>query len=144
MGNASRSLARRTTPAERREKRAMGWTWGSVIARQERRAGSRGMRMVGSLALVLLLAGCGGGGWSKPGVGREKAAQDYSDCRHLAEIANQRDSNIDTDILASRGQDWERLGVRTLKRENYADSNRARSRDVVPRCMIGKGYTQAD
>jgi hypothetical protein len=30
-----------------------------------------------------------------------------------------------------------------IKRESYADSNRARSGDLVPRCMIGKGYTQA-
>jgi hypothetical protein len=90
---------------------------------------------------MLLLAGCGGQ-WSKPGVGREQAAQDYSECTHLAEIANQRDSNIDTDILASRGPDWERRSVLTLKRDGYADSNRARSGDSVPRCMIGKGYTQ--
>ena len=100
------------------------------------------MRGIGTLALMLLLAGCGGGQWSKPGVSREKAAQDYSECRHRAEIANQRDSNIDTDILASRGQDWERRSVLTLKREGYADSNRLRSGDIVPRCMIAKGYTQ--
>ena len=100
------------------------------------------MRRIGSLALMLVLAGCGGGQWSKPGVSREKAAQDFSECSHLAEVANQRDSNIDTDILASRGQDWERLGVLNVKRDSYADSNRARSGDIVSRCMIGKGYTR--
>ena len=99
------------------------------------------MRGIGRLAVVLLLAGCGGQ-WSKPGVAPETAAQDYSECSHLAEIANQRDSNIDTDILASRGQDWARLSVLRVRRESYADSNRARSGDAVPRCMIGKGYTR--
>ena len=100
------------------------------------------MRRIGSLAFVLLLASCGGGQWAKPGVSREQAAQDYSQCSHLAELANQRDSNIDTDILASRGQDWSRLGTLSVRREGFADSNRARSGDVIERCMIAKGYTR--
>jgi hypothetical protein len=101
------------------------------------------MPRIGSLAVLLALAACGGAGqWTKPETSREKAAQDYSDCRHLAEVANQRDSDIDTDILASRGTDWERLGVISTKRAEFADSNRARSGDIVTRCMIGKGYTQ--
>jgi hypothetical protein len=97
----------------------------------------------GSLVLLLALAACNGPGqWSKPETTREKAAQDYSECRHAAELANRRDSDIDTDILASRGTDWERLGVISTKREQFADSNRARSGDMVARCMIAKGYTQ--
>jgi hypothetical protein len=101
------------------------------------------MPRIGSLAVLLALAACGGAGqWTKPETSREKAAQDYSDCRHLAEVANQRDSDIDTDILASRGTDWERLGVISTKRAEFADSNRVRSGDIVTRCMIGKGYTQ--
>jgi hypothetical protein len=101
------------------------------------------MLRIGGLAVLLALAACGGvGQWSKPDTSREKAAQDYSECRHAAEIANRRDSDIDTDILASRGTDWERLGVIQTKRAEFADSNRARSGDIVTRCMIGKGYTQ--
>ena len=99
------------------------------------------MRRIGTLAFMLVLAGCGGQ-WSKQGVSREKAAQDFSECSHLAEVANQRDSNIDTDILASRGQDWARNSTLSLRRETYADSNRVRSGDIVSRCMIGKGYTR--
>jgi len=102
------------------------------------------MLRIGSVVLLLVLAACGGAGqWSKPETTREKAAQDLSECRHVAEIANRRDSDIDTDILASRGQDWERLGIIQTKRDEFADSNRARSGDIVTRCMIGKGYTQA-
>jgi hypothetical protein len=101
------------------------------------------MLRIGSLVLLLALPACAGAGqWSKPETTREKAAQDYSECRHAAELANRRDSDIDTDILASRGTDWERLGVISTKRAEYADSNRARSGDMVTRCMIGKGYTQ--
>jgi hypothetical protein len=101
------------------------------------------MLRIGSLVLLLALSACGGAGqWSKPEATREKAAQDYSECRHAAEVANRRDSDIDTDILASRGTDWERLGVISTKRAEFADSNRARSGDMVSRCMIAKGYTR--
>ena len=100
------------------------------------------MRAISGLALLLLLAACGGAAdWDKPGVSREKAAQDYSECRHAAELAQRRDSNIDTDILATRSQDWQRNGLLQIKRNEYADSNSARSGDFVERCMIGKGYT---
>lgn len=99
------------------------------------------MRWIGGLGLALALAACASS-WSKQGVSREKAAQDYSECRHMAEIANRRDSNIDTDILASRGQDWQRLGILNAKRAGYADANEARSGDMVKRCMLAKGYTE--
>lgn len=101
------------------------------------------MLRIGSFVLLLALSACDSGGqWSKADTTREKAAQDYSECRHAAEVANRRDSDIDTDILASRGTDWERLGVISTKRSEFADSNRARSGDMVTRCMIGKGYTR--
>jgi len=90
---------------------------------------------------VALAACAGAAGWSKPGVPPAQVARDYAECRHAAELALRRDSNIDTDILATRGQDWARLGVLQSKREDYADSNSARSGDIVERCMIGKGYT---
>lgn len=97
------------------------------------------MRRIGGLALALMLAACAAT-WSKPGVSPEHAAQDLSECRHAAEVANRRDSDIDTDILASRGQDWERFGVISTKRAVFADSNRQRAGDMVDRCMIAKGY----
>lgn len=100
------------------------------------------MLRTGSLALLLALAACSSGQWIKPDTSREKAAQDLSECRHVAEVANRRDSDIDTDILASRGPDWERASIIATKRAEFADSNRARSGDIVNRCMIAKGYTQ--
>ena len=98
------------------------------------------MRRIGGLALALMLAGCGGT-WTKAGVSPEAAAQDLSECRHMAEIANRRDSDIDQDILASRGHDWEHFSVIQLKRDQYADSNERRTSNIVERCMIGKGYS---
>jgi hypothetical protein len=98
------------------------------------------MRPIAALALALALAGCVSS-WSKPGVAPEAAAQDLSECRHTAELANRRDSDIDTDILASRGTDWEHYDVLGIRRGDYADSNYRRTSDIVDNCMIGKGYT---
>ncbi len=103
------------------------------------------MRSIFVLAMLLPLAACGGaGGWSKAGMSNEKAAADYAECRHSAELAHRRDRDIDTDILASRSQDWQRLGLLQIKENNYSDSNSARESDMVSRCMIGKGYTAGD
>lgn len=100
------------------------------------------MRSRLGLAVLLSLAACSGaGGWTKPGVPPDQAAQDYAECRHTAELAVRRDSDIDTDIEASRGADWERLGVLQSRRDDYASSNEARSGDILERCMMGKGYT---
>ena len=100
------------------------------------------MRGIWGCSLMLALAACSGaGGWSKAGVSPEKAAQDYAECRHTAEIANRRDSDIDTDILAARSQDWHKADVLTIKRDNYAESNAQRSGNIVERCMNAKGYT---
>jgi hypothetical protein len=98
------------------------------------------MRRIGGLALALLLGACGST-WTKAGVAPEMAAQDLAECRHAAEVADQRDTDIDTDILASRGQDWERYDTLFLKRDSYADSNRARTSDIVDDCMAAKGYS---
>lgn len=99
------------------------------------------MRSWFHLAFLLTLAACTStGGWHKPGVPPEQAARDYAECRHKAELALRRDSNIDTDILATRGQEWARLGTLQSKRDEYDDSNSARSGDIVERCMIAKGY----
>jgi hypothetical protein len=100
------------------------------------------MRSICCLCLLFGLAACSGASdWKKSGVSPDKAGRDYSECRHRAELAQRRDSNIDTDILASRGQDWERAGLLQTKRNDYADANAARSGDIVERCMIDKGYT---
>src|SRR5690348_9591108 len=102
------------------------------------------MRLLILLGLGLLLAGCGGANqWSKTGATPERAAQDYAECRHSAELALGADTAIDTDILATRSRDWQRQGLLRTKQNAFSDSNEARSGDFVERCMIGKGYTMA-
>jgi hypothetical protein len=99
------------------------------------------MRSRVNLAILLVLAACSGsGGWSKPGVPRDKAAADLGDCRHLAQQALSRESNIDADIMASRGADWARTGA--LESERYSDSRSTatRSSAIIDACMMDKGY----
>jgi hypothetical protein len=95
------------------------------------------------LTALLALAACSGpGGWSKPGVAPERAADDLAECRHTAQSELSRDTNIDADIMASRGTDWARTG--TLQSEQYADarSTASRSHAIVESCMMEKGYTK--
>jgi hypothetical protein len=104
----------------------------------------RAVMRAGLAAMMLLLAGCGGsGGWTKPGVSPDAAEADFSTCERQARSATARDAAIDADILASRGQDWQRTGTLAMKRDDMADSNRGRAQQVVARCMAAKGYTQA-
>ena len=93
------------------------------------------------LALALCLLGCAGGAqWSKDGASPEQAAADLADCRSAAQTALRRDSNIDTDILATRGRDWQNTGALSTMRSSYAAADRGQSQDIVSRCMIAKGY----
>lgn len=108
---------------------------------RRRRKGSFDVIRAWSLALALCLLGCAGEPeWSKDGVSPEMAAQELADCRAVAQEAIQRDTNIDTDILASRGIDWQRSGVLSLKVQSYNVQNRDLSADLVRQCMIGKGF----
>ena len=97
------------------------------------------MMRAGFITAMLLLAGCESGvNWSKPGVSPDTAETDLSTCQRQA-----RDAAIDADILASRGQDWQRTGTLAMRRDDMADSNRGRARLIIARCMAAKGYTEA-
>lgn len=101
------------------------------------------MKKIVSLALILglsSLTGCGGAAWTKEGTTQQAAAEDLADCNSLAQSATQRDSNIDTDILASRGHDWQQTHVTGIERDADAAQTKDLSQDVVTRCMIAKGY----
>src|SRR5207237_1653087 len=104
------------------------------------------MKRVCLAIAAFALAGCAGGGsdrWTKPGVTPDTAATELSDCESQARSATQRDAGIDADILASRGQDWQRAGTLALKRDDMANSSRAFSQQIVARCMAAKGYRPA-
>lgn len=100
------------------------------------------MRRAGVAIVVLALTGCGGsGGWTKPGVSPETAEAEFSACQNQARGATQRDAAIDADILASRGDDWQRTGALAIKRDDMVNANRERAQQVIGRCMTAKGYT---
>ncbi|HZS82905.1 MAG TPA: hypothetical protein VFA50_08535 [Stellaceae bacterium] len=96
-------------------------------------------------ALLLLLASCGtaGGGWTRPGADDEAVARDLGECRAEARAATRRDAQIDADILASRGNDWQRTGTLALQRDNMAASRSAKGDAVLAACMAAKGYHRA-
>jgi len=99
------------------------------------------MKSMTVLALMLALTGCAGESqWSKDGTSPEMAARDLSDCEEVAQEATRRDTNINADILASRGHDWQTTGSLATHKANYAAIDRDQSGDIVTRCMIGKGY----
>lgn len=97
-----------------------------------------------ALACVLGLLGCAGAPeWSKEGTSQQAAGQALDECKSIAREATQRDTNIMTDILATRGGDWQRTGVLSTKEQVFSAEDRGRSEDIVNRCMIGKGFIPA-
>jgi hypothetical protein len=89
----------------------------------------------------LALIGCASGGnWSKEGASKDQTAQAYSECQGLAHEATRRDSNITTDIMATRGNDWQRTGVLSTKEQVLSAEEHGRGDEIINRCMIGKGF----
>ena len=96
------------------------------------------------LALALGLVACAGNArWSKEGVSPQVAAQDLAACRSDAQAAMRRNTDVQADILASRGQDWQRGGFLGIARSNFAAQNQSQADEFVSQCMTGKGYTPA-
>jgi hypothetical protein len=89
----------------------------------------------------LALTGCAQTAtWSRDGVSPEVAAQDLADCRNDAQEANRRQANIDADIMASRGRDWQKTGVLDAQQQTRTADQVDRAANLVTSCMIGKGY----
>ena len=99
------------------------------------------MKRVLILACAVVLVGCASGAeWSKEGVSQQETARAVADCQSLAREATQRDTNIMTDIMATRGNDWQRTGVLGTKEQVFGAEDRTRTDDIVTRCMISKGF----
>ena len=77
---------------------------------------------------------------SKQGESPDAVGQALAECRSLAREATDRDTNIMTDIMATRGNDWQRTGVMDTHVQTFNVENRTRGDDIVNRCMISKGY----
>ena len=94
-----------------------------------------------AIASLLAMLGCAGKPeWSKDGMSQQATAQALAECQSIAREATQRDTNIMTDILATRGADWQRTGVMGTHVEAFSLEDRNRSGDIINRCMIGKGF----
>jgi hypothetical protein len=93
------------------------------------------------VALAVGLTGCAGGGdWSRSNTTSQQTATEFSDCQSQARAATQRDTNIMSDIMATRGNDWRQTGVMGTQTSLFAAENHDRSADVIRRCMLGKGF----
>lgn len=93
-----------------------------------------------ALAVAVALAACAGPQWTKPGVAADTAAADYAACRSEALQATGRDTAIQSDILASRGRDWEQDGTLDAYNDSFAAENQHRSAEMLAACMHLKGY----
>jgi hypothetical protein len=93
------------------------------------------------VALAVVVAGCAGGGdWARPGTSPQQTAAELSDCQSQARAATERDTNIMSDIMATRGNDWRQTGVMSTQMSMFSAENHNRTSDIVNRCMIGKGF----
>lgn len=97
------------------------------------------------VALAVVLTACAGSGdWTRSGTSSQQVAAELSDCQSQARAATQRDTNIMSDIMATRGNDWRQTGVMSMQMSQFAAENHNRTGDIVNRCMIGKGFVPAD
>jgi hypothetical protein len=93
------------------------------------------------VALAVVLTGCAGSGdWSRSGTSSQQTAAELSDCQSQAREATERDTNIMSDIMATRGNDWRETGVMSTQMSEFAAENHNRTSDIVNRCMVGKGF----
>lgn len=92
------------------------------------------------VALAVVVAGCAGGDWTRSGTSPQQTAAELSDCQSQARAATERDTNIMSDIMATRGNDWRRTGVMSTQMSEFAAENHNRTSDIINRCMIGKGF----
>jgi hypothetical protein len=93
------------------------------------------------LALAVVVTGCAGSGdWARSGTSPQQTAAELSDCQSQARAATERDTNIMTDIMATRGADWRRSDVMSTQVSLFAAENHNRTSDIINRCMIGKGF----
>jgi hypothetical protein len=93
---------------------------------------------------VLALAGCAGaGGWTKPGADASATASVYQDCRELADSTVRPELDINQDILASRGSDWQRAPIGRVEAESMREGTRGRAAAILDSCMKSKGFEPA-
>ncbi len=96
------------------------------------------------MAAVCLVGCAGTPQWTKEGVSPQVAASDYADCRSQAQQETRRDANIDADIMASRGRDWQQSGTLSTHQTMFGNEDYRQHEDIVKTCMIAKGYAPGE
>lgn len=93
-------------------------------------------------AVAALLAGCSNPAahWVKGSMTETERSADYDECRSEMRAATAHDYAVDTDITASRGQDWKRFGQYNNEESQLTSSDAEYSNHVLFTCMTGKGY----
>ena len=89
-------------------------------------------------------------GWNKQGASSEETSAALSACNGQARVATQRDTNITSDILAARPNNWSNTGPSPLGTQSqysfggqgqlFENQERDLSASIVNQCMIGKGF----
>jgi len=103
------------------------------------------MRQVGTVLVLVALAACAGDStlWTKPGASPATTSTELDRCQREARDATRRDDQINADILASRGVDWQRTGSLSAKEADMAASSRSQGNRALAACMAAKGYSPA-
>ncbi|HEV8679614.1 MAG TPA: hypothetical protein VGQ90_09585 [Stellaceae bacterium] len=95
------------------------------------------------LGLALLLTGCtAAGDWTKSGADAAATAGAYEDCRAVAAAAVKTDADIDQDIFATRGVDWQRSRVTRIAPRTMREHTQDRAAAIVDACMERKGFVK--
>jgi hypothetical protein len=95
------------------------------------------------LALTTL-AGCGDSdNWTKPGADAAGAGQALQECQAVTATATKTDADIDQDIGASRGADYQRSDFVRTQKQQARDTTRDRAAAILAACMQAKGYKAA-
>lgn len=101
----------------------------------------RAMAGTAAALLSVMAAACAGEGhWAKDGVPPEQISADFAQCRAQAQHDIARDVNIDTDIAASRANDWDRSQTTQTHLADDESNNYKLSDNIVQSCMEAKGY----
>jgi outer membrane receptor protein involved in Fe transport len=90
------------------------------------------------------LAGCAGSdNWTKPGADSAAAGQALQECQAVTATATKTDADIDQDIGASRGADYQRSDFVRTQSVQARDTTRDRAAAILAACMQAKGFKPA-
>jgi hypothetical protein len=91
--------------------------------------------------------------WNKQGASPQETAAALSTCNGQARAATDRDTNITTDIMATRSNNWSNTAGPVGTQSQYSsggqgqlfeNQDRDLSESIVYQCMIGKGFAPGD